>query len=200
MRLHAITDYTAKRYELLKLAEGDWEFLYVDNSRAGGTLGVAHIGIGVNLFTGLGGTNHAYLALQYLGFDLDGSVLTGAARDAEREYLDKMLRALGRDYVPGIGRDNAGLAAVNQILQDRLKDARYAGAPAEFVRVSSFELTKGLNNQTGQMFEQLMQGYEVQVRLANGTFETKSDIGYELKLDRWLNNTGVAAKQQGLIL
>ena len=200
MQLHYIVDYNDQRYSLLKLVESDLGHLYVDNSRANGTRGVAHIGIGVNLFPGLGGTNHAYLVLKYLGFDLEGNVLTGVARSAEFGYIKDIISALGKEYVPGTGRDNAGFAELNKVLRRRLEDTSYDSAPDGFVRAATFELTKGVSNQTGRLFEQLMNGYEVKILQDDGTLETRKGNSYESALDDWLFKKLVAVKNPGLLV
>ena len=129
-----------------------------------------------------------------------GSVLDANQQDdalaAEQGYINEMLIGLGRTYSSGTTWDNAGLAAVNQILLNRLKDPRYASAPSDFVRRPTFTISA---DESRQMFEELMNGYTVYVRDANGVVIPKIGVSYEANLDKWLESNNITLNNPELL-
>ena len=135
MRFHTIANYqTTARADFLQIVEGFRPFAYVDSA------GIATIGIGLNLQV------HGRLVLQSLGFDLDGSVLTGAAFAAEQQYTTRLLNAFNQPYLSNDTSSNQAFAAFNSILQERAIDLLYPsdfGRPTEF-RLASLEVGRQL--------------------------------------------------------
>ena len=173
MRFHTIANYlTTARTDFLKTVEDFVDFAYVDTAQ------IATIGIGLNLQV------HGRLVLQSLGFDLDGSQLTGDAFAAEQQYITRLLNAFNQQYPSNITQNNQAFAAFNVILQERAIDLLYPsdfGRPTEF-RLASLEVGQQLMNQA-------LDGYNV-----TGT----NSPGYESIVDTWLTRTGLSTQQPGL--
>jgi Ca2+-binding RTX toxin-like protein len=175
MRLHTLANYqTTGRYDFLQLVEGQRLFAYVD------TKGIPTIGVGINLRV------HGQLILQVLGFDLGGTVLTGAALTAEQGYITQLLNAFNKqNYPPNNGPNNQAFVAFNAILQQRASNPAY---PEAFQRTTQFELAS--SDVSRQVLNQVLDGYSV---------PGQSFSGYEILLDTWLVRTGLNNRQPDLM-
>jgi len=179
MRLHTIDNYqTTARYDFLFFVEGERLHAYVDTAYSNGT-GIPTIGIGINL------REHGRLILQALGFDLSGTVLTGAALTAEQDYINQLLNAFNQNYPSNNTPSNQALAAFNLILQERASNTVY---PGTFPRAEQFELAS--SEVSRQLLNQVLDGY---------TVPGKNFPGYESLLDTWLTRTGLSAFQPDLM-
>ena len=196
MQLHTISNYNELRLNTLRAYEGNLPYAYVD------TEGIATIGIGLNL------REHGRLLLQALGFDLDGTQLTGAALQAETNnltgYIHQFLVLFNQSYSPNNTTSNQALAQLNNLLRQRAINPVYANQQ-NFVSVeayTAFHNTQSFLNQTfflpspsttvsENLFNMSLDGY-----IEPGTGDRKE--GYEELLDTWLNRTGVGGIQPGL--
>jgi len=194
MQLFTIGNYATRRATELAALENNLPYVYVD------TAGIATIGVGVNLRPDPNQQPlHALHVLELLGFDVAGSVLTGAARDAEQAYIALLVDALAQPYPFLQGQpppeQNAARAALDLILGQRAINPIYDGAPAAFpARVTQFTLPAGGGV---TLLDDLLDGYTVTTPTAVLTFD-----GYEDGLDDWLqqvvSGTSVAAVNPGL--
>ena len=183
MRPNTATDYLSERYALLKRAEGEMLYAYVDTKYPKTGQGVPHIGIGINLSI----QTHAYLLLETLGFDTAGKVLTGKALTAEKAYAQRLVAALRDVYRSDVTTKNDALATANRILQERLADLT-SGYPNGFVRRNYFSISF---DESRQLFDSLMSGYSVPV-LNNGQVVASTFTGYETTLNDWLDSNGIS--------
>ena len=206
MQLHNSSNYTNERNTSLKLVEGERLYAYVDTS------GIPTIGIGLNLRT------HQALVLHALGFDVARTQLTGAALQAELNYMDRFVNpdnaanratnTVGLFYQAGYPSNNTesnqALAAFNAILRERAANPVYANAQ-NFISTeafTAFHSSQSFQNQTFRLpsttvsedlLTNVIDGYTNPI---TGLFVA----GYEATLDLWLNSTGVGVAQPGLLV
>ena len=113
-------------------------------------VGVATNGVGINLRV------HQDLVLQTFGFDVAGTVLTGAALTAERGYIQQIRNALNAPYpATPVGADQLRTALAS-IMTARSQNTSYP-PPSAFTRRASFAFTD--ENESRTVFNAVMQGY-----------------------------------------
>lgn len=137
--------------------EGHKVFAYRD------TDGIPTISIGINLRV------HGDLVLEMLGFDVSGQLLTGEARVAEDEYIQRMKVAFTGTYAD----DEAVQRALEPILTNRYNDSRY---DSSYERITEFEFATEADSLSA--FDAMMAGYP-------------GFAGYEAQLDGWFVAQGI---------
>ncbi|MGH8625142.1 MAG: hypothetical protein ACREYC_07695, partial [Gammaproteobacteria bacterium] len=144
-------------FTLLSRVEGHRLFAYRD------TDGIPTISIGINLRV------HGDLVLGMLGFDVSGQLLTGEARVAEDEYIQRLKEAFKGSYAThGEVQD-----ALNGILADRYNDSRY---DSSYERITEFKFATEAESLSA--FDAMMAGYP-------------GFAGYEAQLDDWFVAQGI---------
>ena len=157
MELHRTSNYSEERFALLNRVEGHKLFAYRD------TDSIPTISIGINLRV------HGDLVLGMLGFDVSGQLLTGEARTAEDEYIQRMKVAFKDTYAD----DEAVQRALEPILTNRYNDSRY---DSSYERITEFEFATEADSLSA--FDAMMAGYS-------------GFAGYEDQLDGWFVVQGI---------
>ncbi|MBN2653560.1 MAG: hypothetical protein JXR79_00390 [Nitrospirae bacterium] len=146
--LHATSNYAQERYDFLKQRgiEGYESRVYIVSGE-----NIATIGIGINLNASQANLN---AVLQQLGFDLNGTQLSGSALTAEQYYIQQIRAAVAKTYT----NNTAVQTALDLILQNRAADSRYGSS---FTRRLRFEF----NNETESKnaFDAIIPSYEARV-------------------------------------
>ncbi|MGH8533335.1 MAG: hypothetical protein ACREV1_11595, partial [Gammaproteobacteria bacterium] len=189
MPTHTISDYSARRFALLKELEKLRKDAYVE------TQGIPTIGIGFYLRA------HTDLILEALGFDLTGAGIQQlAAQEAANEpdpvkqqailaraqqtvqdelnYIQQIRSVINASYAPNA--TSTLQRALDPIMQARANNADY---PQGFTRSSTFAFQNDADAQP--VFDALMAGYT----RPDGSHEE----GYEEKVDRWLTLNNITA-------
>lgn len=156
MELHRTSNYSLERFTLLRRVEGHKLSAYRD------TDGIATISIGINLRV------HGDLVLGTLGFDVAGQLLTGEARAAEDEYIQRLKVAFKGTYAD----DDEVERALKPILTDRYNDSRY---DSSFERITEFTFATEADSLSA--FDVMLAGYP-------------GFTGYEGQLDGWFAAKG----------
>jgi GH24 family phage-related lysozyme (muramidase) len=143
--LHSTSNYTQDRYNSLKDVEGRIFRVYRDS------FGIPTIGVGINLNTSSTNLN---AVLAQLGFDINGTLLTGAAWIAEQKYMEQIREAAKVKYAT----NTAVQAALDGILKERARDSSY---DTSFIRRTIFKF----NNETESKnaFDAIIGSYESRV-------------------------------------
>jgi Ca2+-binding RTX toxin-like protein len=114
--LHYTNNYSQERYNFLKDVEGYRDRVYVVPGE-----NIATIGVGINLNASDANLN---AVLQALGFDLNGTQLSGDAWTAEQYYIQQIRSAVAATYA----NNSAVQTALDAIMQNRAADSRFSSS------------------------------------------------------------------------
>jgi len=142
--LHSTNNYAQERYDFLKGVEGRELRVYRDS------IGIPTIGVGINLQE----SANLNAVLQQLGFDLNGTQLSGNAWTAEQYYIQQIRSAVGNTYAD----NNAVQTALDTIMRNRAADSRYS---ASFNRRTIFQFDN--ETESKNAFDAIIPRYEDRV-------------------------------------
>ncbi|MDI6728498.1 MAG: calcium-binding protein [Thermodesulfovibrionales bacterium] len=143
--LHYTNNYAQERYDFLKAVEGRELRVYRDS------IGIPTIGVGINLNASPDNLN---AVLQQLGFDLNGTQLSGNAWTAEQYYIQQIRNAVATTYA----EDSAVQTALDTIMRNRAADSRYSSS---FSRRTIFQFND--ETESKNAFDTIITGYEARV-------------------------------------